>query len=89
MLICLLRQPERFPQGRLGVFYKDLPIREYKFLLGNDKHMSKTELQELLSHRSLRQFDPVAEAFKVKPRDTSPSSVRQCHRSTIPRIPDL
>uniref|UniRef100_A0A7S0U1V1 EF-hand domain-containing protein n=2 Tax=Hemiselmis andersenii TaxID=464988 RepID=A0A7S0U1V1_HEMAN len=55
---------------RLGVFYKNLPAREYKFLVGEPDFTYKT-LHKLLVNNELKDFDPVKEAFKVyDPHDT-------------------
>jgi len=50
---------------RLQPFYKDMPIAEYKFLMGSSKSITAKELKELLSENDVAGFDPVAEAFKV------------------------
>jgi len=49
---------------RLGVFYKNLPAREYKFLISEPDFTYKT-LHKLLVNNELKDFDPVKEAFKV------------------------
>ncbi|KAJ1469950.1 hypothetical protein T484DRAFT_1981206 [Baffinella frigidus] len=49
---------------RLGVFYKNLPAREYKFLISEPDFTYKT-LHRLLVNNELKDFDPVREAFKV------------------------
>mmetsp|Transcript_10225 Transcript_10225/g.25259 ORF Transcript_10225/g.25259 Transcript_10225/m.25259 type:complete len:196 (+) Transcript_10225:146-733(+) len=55
---------------RLGVFYKSLPAREYKFLISEPDFTYKT-LHRLLVNNELKDFDPVKEAFKVyDPHDT-------------------
>lgn len=50
---------------RLQPFYKDMPIAEYKFLMGGAKSMSLKDLKALLADNDVAGFDPVAEAFKV------------------------
>jgi Ca2+-binding EF-hand superfamily protein len=50
---------------RLQPFYKDMPIAEYKFLMGDAKSMSLKDLKALLADNDVAGFDPVAEAFKV------------------------
>ena len=50
---------------RLGVFYKNLPAREYKFLISEPDFNFNT-LKKLLVNNELRDFDPVKEAFKVR-----------------------
>jgi hypothetical protein len=47
------------------VFYKNLPAREYKFLISEPDFNFNT-LKKLLVNNELRDFDPVKEAFKVK-----------------------
>jgi hypothetical protein len=46
------------------VFYKNLPAREYKFLISEPDFNFNT-LKKLLVNNELRDFDPVKEAFKV------------------------
>eukprot|EP00744_Colponema_vietnamica_P020531 GILI01029195.1.p2 GENE.GILI01029195.1~~GILI01029195.1.p2 ORF type:complete len:196 (-),score=42.28 GILI01029195.1:45-632(-) len=50
---------------KLGAFYKNLPAKEYKFLLNNKQDISFDELFALLKDNELANYDPVAEAFKV------------------------
>ena len=49
---------------RLGAFYRNLPAKEIKLLLG-DAPFTKEELKKLLSNNNLGKFDPTAEAFKA------------------------
>jgi Ca2+-binding EF-hand superfamily protein len=57
-------------KARLSVFYKNLPAREYKFLISEPEFSYKT-LHKLLVNNELAGFDPVKEAFKVyDPHDT-------------------
>jgi len=51
-------------KARLSVFYKNLPAREYKFLISEPEFSYKT-LHKLLVNNELAGFDPVREAFKV------------------------
>mmetsp|Transcript_16775 Transcript_16775/g.39548 ORF Transcript_16775/g.39548 Transcript_16775/m.39548 type:complete len:160 (+) Transcript_16775:59-538(+) len=51
-------------KARLSVFYKNLPAREYKFLISEPEFTYKT-LHKLLMNNELTNFDPVREAFKV------------------------
>lgn len=46
------------------MFYKNLPAREYKFLISEPDFNFNT-LKKLLVNNELRDFDPVKEAFKV------------------------
>lgn len=56
---------------RLGVFYQNLSLREYKFLMNNKSELTEADLYALLSQNELTQYDPVAEAFKIyDPNDT-------------------
>ena len=50
---------------RLGVFYQNLSLREYKFLLNNKQELTEQELYALLANNELTNYDPVAEAFKI------------------------
>ena len=50
---------------RLGVFYKNMPAKEYRFLMNNKSEMTLEDLKELLLENEVKNFDPVAEAFKV------------------------
>ena len=47
------------------MFYKNLPAREYKFLISEPDFNFNT-LKKLLVNNELRDFDPVKEAFKVQ-----------------------
>jgi len=49
---------------RLGAFYRNLPQKEIKLLLG-DGAFTKEALRKLLAHNDLGAFDPVKEAFKA------------------------
>jgi Ca2+-binding EF-hand superfamily protein len=51
-------------KARLSIFYKNLPAREYKFLISEPEFTYKT-LYRLLANNELTDYDPVAEAFKV------------------------
>eukprot|EP00743_Colponemidia_sp_Colp-15_P002416 GILK01002620.1.p1 GENE.GILK01002620.1~~GILK01002620.1.p1 ORF type:complete len:210 (+),score=44.80 GILK01002620.1:42-632(+) len=56
---------------RLSAFYKDLPVREYKFLLNNKPELTFEELYSLLKDNELTSYDPVKEAFKIyDPQET-------------------
>ena len=58
-------------KNRLGAFYKNVPTREYKFLMNNQAELTIDDLRSLLEHNEITNFDPVAEAFKVyDPEDT-------------------
>ncbi|KAJ1458835.1 hypothetical protein M885DRAFT_512673 [Pelagophyceae sp. CCMP2097] len=50
---------------RLGVFYKNMPAKEYRFLMNNKNEMTLEDLKELLVDNEVKNFDPVVEAFKV------------------------
>ena len=52
-------------QSRLGAFYKNVPMREYKFLMSNKGELTMDDLREMLENNEVTNFDPVAEAFKV------------------------
>merc|ERR1719453_609916 len=45
---------------RLGVFYKNMPAKEYRFLMNNKSEMSYDELRDLLIDNEVKNFDPVA-----------------------------
>ena len=54
-----------------GAFYKNVPLREYKFLMNNQSELSLDDLRSLLENNEIKNFDPVAEAFKVyDPQET-------------------
>ena len=50
---------------RLGAFYKNVPAREYRFLMNNQSELTLDDLTALLKNNEITDFDPVAEAFKV------------------------
>lgn len=49
----------------MAPFYKDMNIKEYKFLLDGQNEITREDLRKLLIDNDLENFDPVAEAFKV------------------------
>ena len=53
---------------RLGIFFPDMTAKEYKFLMNNRKELTIEDLTEFLSENEIgdADFDPIAEAFKVK-----------------------
>ena len=51
-------------KDRLGAFYKNLPAKEIKLLLG-DGNFTKDTLKHLLMNNDLGNFDPTEEAFKA------------------------
>jgi calmodulin len=52
-------------KSRLGAFYKNMPMKEYKFLMNNESEMSLDDLKDLLKDNEITNFDPLAEAFKA------------------------
>ena len=50
---------------RLTAFFPDLTTKDYKYLLSNKKEITIEELRNLLHDNEVKDFDPVAEAFKV------------------------
>ena len=50
---------------RLTAFFPDLTTKDYKYLLSNKKEITIEEIQHLLHDNEVKDFDPVAEAFKV------------------------
>ena len=58
-------------KSRLGAFYQNMPMKEYKFLMNNETEMTLDDLRELLKDNEITNFDPLAEAFKAyDPHDT-------------------
>ena len=51
-------------KSRLGAFYRNLPAKEIKLLLG-EGNFTKETLRGLLENNDLGAYDPVAEAFKA------------------------
>jgi calmodulin len=51
-------------RDRLGAFYKNLPQKEIKLLLGNGP-FTKDTLRSLLQNNDLGAYDPTKEAFKA------------------------
>ena len=47
---------------RLSIFYKNLPAREYKFLIG-EPDFTYQSLHKLLVNNELHDFDPVKEVL--------------------------
>ena len=46
---------------RLSVFYKNMPNKEFRFLMNNKPEMTKEELTALLIDNEVQNFDPVGE----------------------------
>ncbi|KAH8057529.1 hypothetical protein JL722_6608 [Aureococcus anophagefferens] len=46
-------------------FFDNMPAKEYRFLMNNKSEMTLEDLKELLLENEVKNFDPVAEAFKV------------------------
>lgn len=56
---------------KLLVFYKNITVKEVKFLLNNQPYITFEELYNLLKNNHVSNFDPVREAFRVyDPHDT-------------------
>ncbi|CAD7952736.1 unnamed protein product [Amoebophrya sp. A25] len=56
---------------RLSVFYKNVSVKEIRYLLNNQSEITFDELRDLLKDNTLKNFDPVKDAFKVyDPNDT-------------------
>lgn len=56
---------------RLSSFYKNVSVKEIRYLLNNQPEISFEELRDLLKENTLKNFDPVKDAFKVyDPQDT-------------------
>ena len=52
-------------RSRLGAFYTNMPMKEYKFLMNNQSEMTFDDLKALLQDNEITNFDPLAEAFKA------------------------
>ena len=52
-------------RSRLGAFYTNMPMKEYKFLMNNQSEMTFDDLKSLLQDNEITNFDPLAEAFKA------------------------
>ncbi|CAM9374433.1 unnamed protein product, partial [Chrysoparadoxa australica] len=50
---------------RLGAFYKNMTGSEYRFLMNNQPELTLQDLKDLLLENEVKDFDPVAEAFKA------------------------
>jgi len=51
-------------RSRLSPFYRDMPMKELRFLMGGQDEVSQEDVLSLLADNDLV-FDPVAEAFRV------------------------
>lgn len=74
---------------RLGAFYRNLPAKEIKLLLG-DGPFTKETLRGLLASNDLGSYDPAKEAFKAyDPNGTGyvdTDTLRSARGPAIPRI---
>lgn len=62
------------------MFYQNLSLREYKFLMNNKQELTEQELYALLANNELTNYDPVAEAFKIyDPNETGYVREREQH----------
>jgi hypothetical protein len=50
---------------RLGVFFPNMNVKDYRFLMNNKRELTLEDLKELLIDNEVQNFDPAAEAFKV------------------------
>ncbi|CAD7970108.1 unnamed protein product [Amoebophrya sp. A120] len=56
---------------RLAVFYKNVSVKEIRYLLNNQSEITFDELRDLLKDNTLKNVDPVKDAFRVyDPNDT-------------------
>lgn len=51
-------------RSRLAPFYRDMPLKELRFLMGGQDEVTEADVLSLLEDNDLV-FDPVAEAFRV------------------------
>ena len=52
-------------KSKLGAFYENVPIREYKFLMDGKDQLTLGEFKKIVSGKMTANFDPIGEAFKV------------------------
>ena len=50
----------------LGIFFPDIPLKELKFLMNDRRELTVNDLTELLKDNTIINYDPTAEAFKVR-----------------------
>lgn len=50
---------------RLAVFYPDMSAKEYRFLMNGKRELTMEDLSDLIIDNDLKNFDPIAEAFKL------------------------
>ena len=50
---------------RLASFFPDLTTRDYKYLMDNKKEITIDDLTDILVDNEIKEFDPVAEAFRA------------------------
>ncbi|KAF4318187.1 hypothetical protein BBO99_00007428 [Phytophthora kernoviae] len=52
-------------RARLGIFYDSMSIKDVRLLLSEEAELTEEYLQALLLSNEVKNFDPVAEAFKA------------------------
>jgi calmodulin len=53
---------------RLAVFFPEMSAKEYRFMMNNKREMTLQDFNDMLLENEVTNFDPVAEAFKVRSR---------------------
>jgi hypothetical protein len=53
---------------RLAVFFPEMSAKEYRFMMNNKREMTLQDFNDMLLENEVTNFDPVAEAFKVRQR---------------------
>jgi hypothetical protein len=53
-------------QRKLGAFYRNLPVRDYKLMMNGKTDITLDNLKEMLSQNTTQTYDPIVEAFKVR-----------------------
>ena len=51
---------------RLTVFFPEMSAKEYRFMMNNKREMTLQDFNDMLLDNEVTNFDPVAEAFKVR-----------------------
>lgn len=49
---------------KFGVFFPELSLRDYKFLMNDQRHFTLDDMRSLLLENEVCNFDPIAEAFQ-------------------------
>ncbi|CEG41844.1 hypothetical protein PPTG_11621 [Plasmopara halstedii] len=73
-------------RSRLGIFYDNMSLKDVRLLLGEESVLTEEYLHTLLLSNEVKNFDPIAEAFKVYDPEESGYISREMLRFVFERL---